>query len=108
MRRHLGLITVVGFAAAVILLYAAWTLSGGAGFSDIAMRFAGARLPSCGADISGETASREIAWSGGDKVGIEIPSNIQYSPGNANQTVKVTGDSALLPHVVVVDGNEIK
>jgi hypothetical protein len=107
MRKHLGLIAVVGFVAAAIFLRAAWMLSGGGGLSDIAMRFTGSRLPSCGEVMADGPASREIAWNGDDSVAVALPADIQYSPNNADQMMKVTGTPALVPHIVV-DKGEIK
>jgi hypothetical protein len=107
MRNHLGLIAVVGIVGAAILLRAAWMMSGGGGFSDIAMRFTGARLPSCGEAPADAPASREVAWNGADSVAVALPADIQYSPNNTDQMVKVSGTPALIPHIVV-DKGEIK
>jgi hypothetical protein len=107
MRKHLGLIAVVAFVGAAILLRAAWMMSGGGGLSDIAMRFTGMRLASCGDAPADAPDSREVAWNGADTVAIALPADIQYSPNNTDQMVKVSGAPALLPHIVV-DKGEIK
>ena len=82
-------------------------LGGGGGLSDIAMRFTGSGLPSCGAVPADAPASREIVWDGADSVAVALPADIQYSPSNADRMMKVTGTSALIPHIVV-DKGEIK
>src|SRR5580698_3826059 len=107
MRKYLGLIIVVGFVAAAIFLRAAWMLSGGGGLSDVAMRFTGARLPACGDAPADGSASREIAWTGADSVAVSLPADIQYSPNNTDPMIKVTGTAALIPHIIV-DQGEIK
>ena len=106
MRKHLGWIALGGFVMAAVLLWSAFRIGGGVDIGDVALRAAGSRLPLCREMPSGETASREIAWTGGDTVSISIPSTAQYRPGEGDK-VKVTGDAALIPHVVIVE-DEIK
>jgi hypothetical protein len=103
MRKKLTWIAVAGFAASAIFLGGAWLLSGGGGLRDIAARYSQLGLPRCGDQLSGQSASREIAWDGADRVGIDVPATVRYSPGNEDQ-VKVTGDASLISHVRVAEG----
>jgi hypothetical protein len=103
MHKKLTWIAVAGFAASAIFLGGAWLLSGGGSLRDVAQRYSQFGLPRCGDQLSGQSASREIAWDGGDRVGIDVPATVRYSPGNAEQ-VKVTGDASLISHVRVTEG----
>ena len=105
MRKHLGLIAAGGFVAAALFLWGAWWMSGG--LSGIAMRLSQERLPRCDLALSGQTGSREIAWNGRETVSVDLPADIQYRPDNEDAMVKVTGDGAILPHIVA-DRDEIK
>lgn len=107
MRKHLGLIAIAGFIAAVLLLIAAWRMGGGGTLADIAMRLAQARLPLCAEEAAGKSMSREIAWTYGETVSVDIPADIENRPGDADQMLRVTGDAALIPHILV-DKGEIK
>jgi hypothetical protein len=107
MRKHLGLIAIAGFVAAVLLLIAAWRMGGGGTLGDMAMRLSQARLPLCAEEAAGKSMSREIAWTGGETVSVDIPADIENRPGDSDQMLRVTGDAALIPHIVVQEG-EIK
>jgi len=106
MRKNLGLIAVIGFAAAAAFLAGAWLLSGKAKLSDIMLRLSSAGLPSCGEVGAGRTASRTLDWDGSIRMGIAIPATVHYRPGSGEKLL-VTGDASLLPHVRVAEG-EIK
>jgi len=103
--RHLVLIVIVSFAAAAVLLGAAWLMMGKMGEADFAVGLARARLPACGEDLAGRTASRDLAWNAEETA--SIPATVRYSPHNGAD-VMVTGDAALLPHVRIVEHGQIE
>ena len=107
MRKYLGLIAIAGLLAAVLLLYASWRTGGGGTLADIALRIAQSRLPLCAEEAAGKTMSREIAWTGGETVSVDIPADIENRPGDSDKMLSVSGDAALVPHIVVKEG-EIK
>ena len=104
MRKNLGLIALLGFAAAAILLVAAWLLSGKAGLLDFTLRMADLRLPVCPEDAAGRSASREIAWDGSPRMGTTLPGTVRYRPGGGTM-MTVTGDAALITHVRLEQGD---
>jgi len=42
-------------------------------------------------NAGGATASREIAWSGGDKIEFDVPANVQYTQGPGPAKLVITG-----------------
>jgi hypothetical protein len=106
MRKNLGLIAVIGFAASVVFLAGAWLMSGKANWSGILFRLSAADLPSCGEENAGRAASRALDWDGSERVGVAIPAIVHYRPGSAEKLV-VAGDASLVPHIRVSEG-EIK
>jgi hypothetical protein len=54
--------------------------------------------------LSGVAGTRQIPWEGGDEASVRLAGNVHYRPGDSDQ-VTITGDSALLDHVRVRDGN---
>jgi hypothetical protein len=105
MRKHLGWIAIGGLFIALIFLGGAWLLAGRNDWREFAQRYTDWTLPRCEA-LSGRTASRKIAWSGRESVGVAIPSTLRYRPGSGDQ-VTVAGDASLVPHVYI-DQSEIK
>jgi hypothetical protein len=99
---------VVGISGLVVCVacLAAAAAIGGKELLDSGFDFGGFDRPRCDVDSSNQSGagSRSIAWNGGDKVEISLPANVHYRPGSGDQVV-VTGDSAILPHVRVKDGN---
>src|SRR5579871_4016916 len=104
MRKHLGWIVVAAFAGAALFLGGAWMLSGGGGLPEILARYSGFNFPFCSSQLSGEQASRDIAWEGGERVSINVPATVHYRPG-ADGAVKVVGDKALISHVRIDQGD---
>ena len=104
--RHLLLIVIVSFAAAAVLLGAARLMLGPMGVADFAVGLTRARLPACG-DLAGRTASRELAWNAEETASVDMPATVRYSPHNGAQ-VNVTGDTALLAHVRIVEHGQIE
>ena len=105
MRKRLGLIATAGLFIAVIFLGGFWLLEGRNGWRDVSLRYSQWRLPRCEA-LSGKAGTREIAWTGGESVGIAIPATLRYAPGTGDQ-VHIEGDASLIPHVII-DDNDIK
>lgn len=105
MRKRLGLIATVGLSIAVIFLGGFVLLEGRNGWRDVSLRYSQWRLPHCEA-LSGKAGTREIAWTGGDSVGMAIPATLRYAPGTGDQ-VRIAGDASLIPHVYL-DGTDIK
>lgn len=106
MRKNLGLIAILGFAAALVFLAAAWLMSGKAGLFDFTLRLAELRLPACRGDAAGRTATRDIAWDGSPSMGTALPATVHYRPGSGDR-LKVTGDASVIAHLRVDEG-EIK
>ncbi len=105
MRKRLGLIAAAGLSIAVIFLGGFWILEGRNGWRDVSLRYSQWRLPHCEA-LSGKAGTREVAWTGGESVGIAIPATLRYTPGTGDQ-VRIAGDASLIPHVII-DDNDIK
>ena len=105
MRKRLGLIATAGLLIAVIFLGGFWLLEGRNGWRDVSLRYSQWRLPRCEA-LSGKAGTREIAWTGGESVGIAIPATLRYQPGAGDQ-VRIAGDASLIAHVYL-DGTDIK
>ena len=63
--------------------------------------------PRCAFGESGRQASRELPWTGGDRVNIVLQANIHYKRGSG-EAVVVRGDSAVLDHVHITNSNEIR
>lgn len=53
----------------------------------------------------GPQTTRTLAWSGGDTLEIDIPSDVQYTQAAGDGSVKVTGPQRLVDHVVVENGH---
>ncbi len=62
--------------------------------------------PRCGVTPAGSDGTRELAWSGGDRVAINVPANVHWSHGQGDK-VTVTGDAAILP-LLEVEDNQIR
>jgi hypothetical protein len=50
---------------------------------------------------SGATASRDLAWSGGDALDIDVPGDVQFTQGPGPGKITVTGPADVVSHVVV-------
>jgi hypothetical protein len=50
---------------------------------------------------SSQPASRDIAWSGGDTLDIDVPGDVQYSQAAGPAKITVTGPADIVSHVVV-------
>lgn len=96
---------ISGLAICIVCLSASAVI-GGKALSDTGFDFGGLGLGRCDFGKSGKPGSRAIAWSGGSKASIEIPATVHYRRGSGDQLV-VTGDSEVISHVRVVDG-EVK
>ncbi|MDP1739045.1 MAG: DUF2807 domain-containing protein [Caulobacter sp.] len=57
-----------------------------------------------GKDVSGPETSRDLAWTGGDALRVDIPADVAFTQGDA-ASVTVTGPQSLVERVVVVDGS---
>lgn len=98
MRSKLAMIALSGFAISAVCLGGAAALGvNKIGFGDF-------DLPRCDLSPTGQSASRNLAWDGSDSAGIAVPATVHYRRGQGDQVV-VKGDSALLPHVEIVDGS---
>jgi len=56
-------------------------------------------------DFDGPRATREIAWSGGDAIDVEIPADVQYTQSPGPAKVVVTGPQDAIAEVVIDDGH---
>lgn len=103
MRTKLALIALSGFALSAVCLGGAFAL-GANQIGGTLVNFGGFNLASCAVQPSGQSATRRLAWDGSDHVGIAVPANVHYRRGQGDQLV-ISGDSALLPHIQIVDGS---
>jgi hypothetical protein len=101
MRTKLALIALSSFAVAGACLGGAFALAANQMHGTLA-NFGG--FDSCEIQPSGQSATRRLAWDGSDHAGIAVPANVHYRRGQGDQLV-VSGDSALLPHIEIVDGS---
>lgn len=56
-----------------------------------------------GRDESGPDTTRELAWTGGAELRVDIPADVAFTQGDAAK-VTVTGPRSLVERVVMVDG----
>lgn len=103
MRAKLAMIALSGFVIAIVCLRGAFALSTGS-LKDTITSFGNSDLPRCDLSLSGQQTTRSLAWDGKDEAGIAVPANVYYRRGKGDQLV-VTGDSALVSHVELVDGS---
>jgi hypothetical protein len=102
MRTKLAMIALSGFTVAVVCLGGAFALDAGK-LKDSLISFGDSDSPRCDLSLTGQQATRNLAWDGRDTAAVAVPANIHYRRGQGDQVV-VTGDSALVRHVEVVDG----
>ena len=104
MVRPLGWIAAVGLSAGVVFLSLAYATGGRdvrriAGF-DFDLPFGG----SC--EKNGATATeRRLAWTGGDTIGIAVPSTVHYRGGSGDEVI-VRGAPDVIAHIEI-RGNRI-
>jgi hypothetical protein len=102
MRTKLAMIALSSFTIAAVCLGGAFALDAGK-LKESFISFGDSDSPRCDLSLTGQQATRNLAWDGKDTVGVAVPANIHYRRGQGDQVV-VSGDSALVPHVEVVDG----
>lgn len=56
-----------------------------------------------GREEAGPPTTRDIAWAGGDWLGVDVPAEVRYSQGPVAK-ITVSGPRALVDRLVVVDG----
>jgi hypothetical protein len=104
MRGKLALIAVSGFTIAAVCLGGAVAMGvGKIGLLETINRFSDSDLPRCDLSPSGQQATRTLPWDGKDSAAVAVPANVHYRRGQGEQLV-VSGDSALVSHVELVDG----
>jgi hypothetical protein len=59
---------------------------------------------SCGVTLANRRGSRSLDWTGGDSMGIRVPSDVTYRRGQGDQVV-IEGDEALLPLIRIENGS---
>ncbi|HXR94563.1 MAG TPA: DUF2807 domain-containing protein [Rhizomicrobium sp.] len=99
MRTSLAVLALSGVALSIACLGAAAAAQGAGRIS-----FFGSDMPRCDLSTTGQTATRSLKWDGSDTAGIAVPATVHYRRGQGDQVV-VKGDSALLPHIEIVDGS---
>jgi hypothetical protein len=106
MVHKLALVAVTGLAISAVCLGGAAALGGkDMAANGLDFSFFGDG-PACDVTLSGQTGSRSIAWDNSDRVSIQMHADTHYRRGQGDALV-VTGDTALLPHVKIEDG-EVK
>jgi hypothetical protein len=58
-----------------------------------------------GGGPSGPQATRTLAWSGGERLDIDVPADVQYTQASGAGSIEVSGPERLVSHVVVEDGH---
>ncbi|MBV9550349.1 MAG: DUF2807 domain-containing protein [Alphaproteobacteria bacterium] len=106
MSRKLGLIAVGGLLTAAVCFGIAASVGGRSVLDHIDFDVDGWDNPRCGVTLAGHDGSREMDWSGGDRVVIEIPANVHYARGQGDKLV-VKGDAAVIPRLEI-DDNRIR
>jgi hypothetical protein len=104
MVHKLALVAVTGLAISAVCLGGAAAIGGkdlAASGIDFSVFGDG---PACDFTLSGKTGTRSIAWDNSDTVSIQMHADTHYRRGQGDQVV-VTGDTALIPHVKVEDGD---
>ncbi len=99
MRSKFAMIALSGFAISALSLGGILLTGGPAD----AAAFSIFGLPRCDFEPTGRSATRRLAWDGSDTAGIAVPASVHYRRGQGDQVV-VTGDSAVVSHVRIVDG----
>jgi Putative auto-transporter adhesin, head GIN domain len=102
MRTKLALIALSGFTVAAVCLGGAFALGGKMNIADAITSFGDSDLPRCEA-LTAQSATRSLPWDNSDTAGVAVPANVHYRRGQGDQLV-VTGNSALVPHIEIVDG----
>jgi hypothetical protein len=98
-----AVVGISGLAIGIACLSAS-ALIGGKALRDTGFDFTELGRPRCSFSESGKPGSRNIEWNGGNRAGVEIPATVHYRHGSGDQLV-VKGDSEIISHVQVVDGN---
>lgn len=109
MIRALAMVAVAGFVLAVAALSGAvalggpdmvanggWTLVNHDDWNDWGNHRSSRKL--------GPETTRTLAWSGGDKLTIDIPSDIEYVQAEGPTSITISGPERLVERVVVEDG----
>ncbi|HKD48642.1 MAG TPA: DUF2807 domain-containing protein [Rhizomicrobium sp.] len=96
MHTKLAILALSSFAISAACLGGAFAF-GSIGFGEFG-------LPRCDLAPTGQSVTRDLAWDGSDSAGIAVPANVHYRRGQGDRVV-VTGDSAVVPHVEIVDGS---
>lgn len=106
MVRVLIIIAVAGFVLAVGCFAGAVAL-GGPQLLEHGWSIPGERLVSWsdseGDDAGGQDATRDLAWSGGDTLEIDLPAKVTFTQSD-DAAVSVSGPAALVARVVVENG----
>jgi hypothetical protein len=115
MIRVLVLIAVTGFLVSVVTLSSAIAIGGPDVIADSALN----RWTNFGSwhwnwdsddgwdndsHGSGAQGSREIAWTGGDTLDIDVPADVTYTQGTGPAKLTVTGPQSAIDGLVVEDG----
>lgn len=58
-----------------------------------------------GRDSDGSQTTRQMAWTGGDSIDVELPANIQYTQADGPAKLVVTGSRDAVADVVIDDGH---
>jgi len=107
MSKRLALIAASGIAIGTICLGVAMAVGGRSVLSHLDdFDFGDWGNPRCGVALANTDASRDLDWTGGDRVAINLPANIHYQRGQGDK-VTVTGDSAIVP-LVEIEDNQIR
>lgn len=110
MIRALAMVAVAGFVLAVAALSGAvalggpdmvarggWTLVDHDDWNDWGDRHRGSRR-------LGPETTRTLTWTGGDRLSIDVPSDVEYVQADGPASITVTGPERLVERVVVEDG----
>jgi hypothetical protein len=108
MSKRLGLIAFGGIVIGVVCMGVAVAVGGRSVLShldDLDFDWGGG--PRCGVTLAGEEGTRELDWTAGDAVQLEIPADVRYVRGQGDKLV-IQGDEAVLPKVRLDDRGRIR
>ena len=104
MSNKLGLIAIIGLTVSVVALSSAAVIAHSQSDNDFDLAdMDWSDKPRCRFDDTAKSETRELEWTYGDQVSINLPATVRYTPGTKG-SLSVTGNRELLTHVGLREG----